>query len=393
MRNRRCQTRLLHIAGAVCSSLAMFACNSPARPSVTIVAGRPTSPAQNAALSYYSQPITLVVTPGVTATGAPPTTVLEVATDSAFASIVFTKTLPPTVNGQTRVALDHLNAATTYYWRVKTTAGDNASVVSAVSTFTIGPQLVIQPPTLVTPLADTFPHKRPTFIVTDSVHTGPPARLGYHFRIASDPGFKTLIEGVTVLETPGQTSYTPDHDLTSGATYYWHAQAVDLGTDVVSDFSSVQSFTTRNPDDGLFRYNLTLHLVSATKCNTTYDRGPFQFLPLPPDVTFDSGLAVSDNQLRYDVLGNYSPALELNMARTEDRLSGTLRTNGLRWTGMVNLGVAGIFIDSVIVMGSVDNSTGRLSGTARGSFDDEGGPPSYIHCPEAELTFTLTPHH
>jgi hypothetical protein len=91
----------------------MFACNSPARPSVTVVAGRPTSPAQNATFSYYSQPITLVVTPGVTATGATPTTVLEVAKDAAFVSIVGTQTLPAPVNGQSTATLDHLTAATT----------------------------------------------------------------------------------------------------------------------------------------------------------------------------------------------------------------------------------------------------------------------------------------
>src|SRR6516164_3298426 len=122
--------------------------------------GRPMSPAQNATFSYYSQPITLVVTPGVTATGAVPTTVLEVAMDAAFASVVTTQTLPPAVNGQATATLNHLSAATTYYWRVKTTAGDNPSILSATSTFSIGPLLVIQPPTPVTPLGDTFPHKR-----------------------------------------------------------------------------------------------------------------------------------------------------------------------------------------------------------------------------------------
>ena len=215
VRNRRRQTRLLHIAGAVCSALAMFACNSPARPSVTVVAGRPTSPAQDAALSYYSQPITLVVTPGVTATGAPPTTVLEVATDGAFASIVVTKTLPP-VNGQSTATLDHLSAATTYYWRVKTTAGDSPSIVSATSSFSIGPQLVIQAPTPVTPLADTFPHKRPTFTAANAIRTGPSATLTYRFEIASDGGFNTLIASATIAETPDQTSFMTTGDLNSG---------------------------------------------------------------------------------------------------------------------------------------------------------------------------------
>jgi hypothetical protein len=64
--------------------------------------------------SYYSQPVTLVVTPGITATGAPPTTVLEVATDPSFSSIVISKVLPGAVNGQATATPDHLAAATTH---------------------------------------------------------------------------------------------------------------------------------------------------------------------------------------------------------------------------------------------------------------------------------------
>ena len=114
----------------------------------------------------------------------------------------------PPFNGQSTATLDHLNAATTYYWRVKTTAGDNPSILSATSSFSIGPQLVIQPPTPVTPLAPTFPHKRPTFTVANATRTGPPATLTYRFEIASDDGFNTLVATATVAETPDQTSFT-----------------------------------------------------------------------------------------------------------------------------------------------------------------------------------------
>jgi hypothetical protein len=48
------------------------------------------------------------------------------------------------------LTLDHLSPATTYYRRVKTSAG----TVSASQSFSIGTLLVIQPPTPVQPLAD-----------------------------------------------------------------------------------------------------------------------------------------------------------------------------------------------------------------------------------------------
>jgi hypothetical protein len=99
------------------------------------------------------------------------------------------------------VTLARLNATTTYYWRVKTTAGDNPSIVSATSTFTIGP------------LRDSgahardagrrpFPHKRPVFTVANAARTGPPATLTYGFEIASDADFNTLVTKAPSLRHP-----------------------------------------------------------------------------------------------------------------------------------------------------------------------------------------------
>jgi hypothetical protein len=87
--------------------------------------------------------------------------------------------------------LDHLAPATTDYWRVKTTAGDNPGVFSSSASFSIGPMLVFQPPTPVQSLADSFPHKRPTFTVTNAARTGPPAIVTYRFDVGTDAAFST----------------------------------------------------------------------------------------------------------------------------------------------------------------------------------------------------------
>src|SRR5262245_35979439 len=124
---RRAGTRAQgdRLVSAVVWLATAWACSSPNGPTVTVVSGRPTSPAGGATISYYSQPVTLVVTPGITTSAAPPTSTLEVATNAAFSPIAVTQQLPAAVSGQTTVTLDHLSAATTYYWRVRTTAGDN----------------------------------------------------------------------------------------------------------------------------------------------------------------------------------------------------------------------------------------------------------------------------
>jgi hypothetical protein len=318
-------------------------------------------------LSYYSQPITLVVTPGVTATGAPPTTVLEVATDSAFASIVFTKTLPTTVNGQARVPLDHLNAATTYYWLVKTTAGGNPSVVSAVSTFTIGPQLVIQAPTPVTPLADTFPHRRPTFIVTNAAHTGPPATLIYRFDVGTDPTFSAVVATGTVSEGAGQTSLMTTADLRSGTTYYWRAQASDTTKGVIGDYSRAQVFTTVYPEDGAYRY--TLLVRSPTWCLTHYSSGgpcrpgEGHYGWLVSDFSFDSSLTIEGDTLEYRLppaVSFASGPFTWNMRREGDQLKGSVSGS----TPSAPFASNTVTFYHGAISGQADNA-GRFDGTAR----------------------------
>jgi hypothetical protein len=116
---------------------------------------------------------------------------------------------------------------------------------------------------------------------------------------------------------------------------------------------------------------------------------PIVYKP-PPDVAFDSGLTVTGDYLQYVVQGNYSTVLALDVVRTGNQLSGTLHTlngNLVSWPGIVHLGV---FINMAVTSGTLDNS-GRLTGTARGRYSDEGFP-GYIECADSEITFTLTPH-
>jgi hypothetical protein len=363
----------------------MFACNSPARPSVTIVAGRPTSPAQNAALSYYSQPITLVVTPGVTATGAPPTTVLEVATDSAFASVVTTQTLPPAVNGQATATLNHLSAAMTYYWRVKTTAGDNPSILSATSSFSIGPQLVIQAPLPVEPLATTFPHKRPTFIVANAVRTGPPATVTYRFDIATDATFQTVVATGTAAEGSSQTSFVLNVDLVPGTSYVWRAQASDIGKGVTGAYSASQSFTTRNPDDGTYGYTFHFQLPDTEDCEYVLNAITVRYRHA---LDFPVSLVVADNALTID------GGLVLHANRTRDLLSGTIGGR-LQLNAYASLSLSGLVLAygrPPVPASFVGNAD--LRGTLAGTFGGSAMAADCCYwwaCAAPDFKWTLTP--
>ncbi|HWW84403.1 MAG TPA: hypothetical protein VNZ26_12415 [Vicinamibacterales bacterium] len=368
--------RSLLIVLALWGSVAGAACSSPTKPGVSVVAAKPASPSTGSSFSYYSQPVTLVVTTGVATGGALPTSTVEVATDAAFTTLVTTQTVSAGATGQVTVTLDHLSPSTTYYWRVKTAAGNNPGLYSSPASFSVGPLLIIQAPALVQPLADTFPHKRPTFIVTNAVRTGPPATITYRFDVATDAAFSTIVTTGTVPEATTQTSFTPSVDLSSGATYYWRTQAHDATKGVTGPYSSLQTFTTVNPDDGNFPY--TLHVHCSTRYGSDYDSQP-------------GLLNVSGDKLRLTLL----PSLNLQITRVGKRLSGTMG------------GQFKIFIPYVLDIGAKRSLPGwgpegsaSLSGDAADDGVLSGTFEGYVflgYYPEGHecvgpLAWTLTPH-
>lgn len=360
-------------------------CSSPSKPSASLAGARPSSPSDGAQVSFYAQPVTLRAANAVTSGQDQITNTFQLATDNAFSTVVVSKDVTQAANGQTTLTLDPLSSKD-YYWRVRSHADDSTGTVSPTFKFTIGPPLAIQPPVPVQPLAGSLVHKRPTFTVTNAVRTGPApsAPLSYRFDVASDAGFGSVIATGVVPEGQGQTSFTLTTDLISGASFYWRARATDSTTGVVSNYSTSQSFRLLNPDDGVFRYLLTLHPLSLADCDS------HGFLVPPPplrDVMFDDGLFVNGNNLRYTIISNGTVTVALNLERMAGTLSGTLHGDGLGWPGEQHLGV---FYKTEITGGTAD-VMGHLTGTARGWLSDDGFP-AYTFCKDATLAFTLVPH-
>jgi hypothetical protein len=367
------------ITSACCLVINVAGCTSPNAPGTSLVAFRPTSPSNGTTFSYYSQPVTLVIASGV-ATGGTLTSTVEVAIDAAFASIITTQTASSEASGRITIALDHLSPETTYYWRVKTSAGDNRGTVSSTQTFRIGPLLVIQAPTPIQPLADTFPQKRPTFTVANATHTGPDATLTYRFDIATDSAFTNVVTSGSAPEGVSQTSFIPGVDLTSGATYYWRARATDATKGATGGYSSPQPFTTVFPDDGIYRYILVVNVLPPG-CNAPW--------------TFDDALSVNGNTLRFHAPGyGISPGMTLTLQRSGNQLSGTLAgyaTFGRFPSVAVFNGSDYSNISSpAVTTGSGDNAghfAGRFAGVAY--FDTIGLASGYCH---ATIDWMLTPH-
>jgi hypothetical protein len=383
----------------ISAAVGFIACSSPGSPSTSLAAARPTSPSSGASLSYYSQPIQIAVSGGVATGGAQVLTIVEVATDNAFADIVKTQTPSADARGQLVLMLDHLQAATTYYWRVKTTAGNNPGTVSPTATFTVGPLLALQPPVPVQPLADTFPHKRPTFAVSDSARNIP-AAVSYHVDVALDAAFTEIVASGTTAEAPTQTLLTLPTDLVPGKTYYWRAQASDTAKGVTSAYSPTQSFTIVNPDDGSYAYTLQVQwpsvcLTRATASGCVPGGGnPFGWAQAS-SFAFDGTLVVAGDAVKLTVPNQtlFGP-VRLTLQRTGTRLTGSVSGSAPGSGGFTQ----GPFsIAQVILEGNVSGNAddqGRFAGTYDGNMGlwKFGFPcDATVTCATSGFAWTLKP--
>ena len=236
--------RTLAVTSALLGLIGVTACSSPATPTgVSMVAAQGVSPSDGAQLTYASQPITLNIKNGVATGDQAITYTFQVASDPNFTTIVATKDAVTPGTSQTTTTLDRLSGAKTYYWRSRLNSAGVAGPFSASRSFTVGPEVVIQAPTQVSPSANGQATGTAQLVVTNSTRTGPAGAITYRFEVSSSSSFASIAYTTTVAEGSGQTSATvPATTLTSAATYFWRAQALDATNSVTSAFTSASSF-------------------------------------------------------------------------------------------------------------------------------------------------------
>jgi len=211
----------------------------------SIVAPRPSTPANNSQIRNAEQPVVLIVQnavstrPGVTYT-------FEVATDSGFASKVQTKDgVAEGSGGLTGTKLDALTPARDYYWHARATSGGTTGLFSATFKFTVGPAITINTPSPIGPLSNTTTTPRPAFRVTNATRSGPAGAITYRFEVANSAAFTTIVASATVAEGINETGFIPSSDLPIGATLFWRATAIDAANGISSAPSEAQNFTTK----------------------------------------------------------------------------------------------------------------------------------------------------
>jgi hypothetical protein len=199
------------------------------------------APSDGAAIPNLSQPLTLTIANAVSTSNAAPTYTFEVATDSAFATIVYSKAgVTAGANGQTSLTIEKLKPASTYYWRARVVTGNTSGLAATPKTFVVGPDIILQAPALASP-SQNATTGTPKLTVNNVQKSGPTGLISYQFDVADSSAFGKIIFTAKVNEASGgQTSATVT-GLTSGSTYFWRVQATDA-SGVTSPLSSTGTF-------------------------------------------------------------------------------------------------------------------------------------------------------
>jgi hypothetical protein len=249
---------LLAAAGGVCLGAASCSkSSSPTQPTVAAAAAdgaaatasvtvpRLLSPAAGASIRNVDQPVTLVITNAVLTQSAVATYTFEVSTDAGFSSKAYSKSgVAAGSSGQTSLTIDKITAGTSYFWRVRAEGGGTTGPFSAARAFTIGPAIVIDTATLVTPISNAGTAARPTLTVTNATHTGPVGALTYKFEIAANSSFSPVLTTATVNEGTSRTTFTPSTDLPAETTLFWRVTVADVANGVTGPTTLSASFVT-----------------------------------------------------------------------------------------------------------------------------------------------------
>jgi len=262
-----------------------------------------TSPADGAQIPHLSQPVTLTIENAVSTSSTPQTYTFEVATDSGFTNIVYSKSgVPAGSGGQTSLTIDKRAPATAYYWRARDVNGVTVGPTAAARTFTIGPEIILQAPVPVSPALTGSATGRANLTVANAQTTGPVTQLLYQFDVSDSSSFGNILFTTKVPEQAGgRTSTGVTINLKGSTVYYWRVQVSDAPTGITSAFSNVFSFTfisfdplkaifvDNPPDVGSWPQTATITSINFTSnaMLVDFDRrdGPGRW----PDAGFGSG--------------------------------------------------------------------------------------------------------
>lgn len=297
------QRMAITILATLCLLPAAACSKSPTSANTSFGAPQASTPVNGASIAFSAQPITLTMTNAVRAGSASATYAVEVATDSGFSNIAFTKDAIPEGTGTTSTTIGSLNGGTTYYWHSFAVIDGVKGQPSAVRTFFLQPNVVLSVPGNPQPASGGVASSAmPTFSVANSTHSGPAGPIAYEFQVATSTDFSNILasSGPVPEQNGGVTSWTSTVSLSAG-NYVWRARATDPTNNVQGPYTGAQTFNLQpfdmrsaviwdNPQDlGSWAEtaNITTVDLSTGRIIVDFDKrdGPGRW----PDVGFGDG--------------------------------------------------------------------------------------------------------
>lgn len=212
-------------------------------PGIEITAPKMLEPTPGTKIPVEKQPVTLLIENAGSNGPRPLSYSFDIATDTAFNTIVFSRDgIPQGEGGRTSLRMpDALATGRTYYWRARALDGANTGPYATPAAFTIFTPIVIDVPGLSSPAPNTTVlNLRPTFTLANAPRSGPAGAITYLIELADSDSFANKVASWSVAETPSQTTTVSPVDLVYGKVYYWHVRAYDPTT--LGPWSNTQAF-------------------------------------------------------------------------------------------------------------------------------------------------------
>lgn len=213
---------------------------------VAITTPRPLEPGNGLKITH-GQAVTLLFESAATTGERTVYMQVEIASDATFQNKVHVADkIAPGEGGRTsyQVPIALQAGGTRYYWRARGLDGANTGEYSAVATFEMIDPVVIDAPTLASPVNGTVVDTlTPEFTVVNGRATGPVAGpVQYRFEIALDAGFTRMLAILAVARSTGSTTSIRITPIEYATTYFWRVSATD-GV-ITSPYSAGGSFRT-----------------------------------------------------------------------------------------------------------------------------------------------------
>src|SRR5262245_34311221 len=205
--------RSLIVWSVVATSAAIGACakSSPSRPTEGAAAPEPTTSVTDATsgisvtspqaltpvvgqrYKFSDQPLTLTIKNGVTTGQTPLTYNFQVSSDANFTNIVFSRDgVAEGANGQTSTVMSKLAGDRDYFWRARSVAGSVVGPATVGRAFNVGPEVIIQAPSLVAPANAGTLGGVAQLLVQNASRTGPAGAVSYRFEVSESQSFGSL---------------------------------------------------------------------------------------------------------------------------------------------------------------------------------------------------------